>query len=127
MDDALTSLNRAGVQDERMRELLKTKGRSKAKAAAAPASSAKADSTPAVQSAQEQFRALPKVCDCHFLLMDFLLMHAQSGLHLFGLGGLGPLVSTAAAVVVMHPFSTCSSVFPLTFMWRWCTVAQSSR
>ncbi|PRW33536.1 Cellulose synthase [Chlorella sorokiniana] len=48
----------AAPQDERMRELLKTKGRSKAKPAAAAA--AKAGSTPATQSAQEQFRALPK-------------------------------------------------------------------
>ena len=46
------------VQDERMRELLKAKGRSKAKAAAP---TAKAGSALEPKSAQEQFRALPKV------------------------------------------------------------------
>lgn len=52
-----------------MRELLKAKGRAKAKAAAAPTTVAKAGSAAEAQSAQEQFRALPKVrlrCCCVF-------------------------------------------------------------
>ncbi len=95
-----------------MRELLKAKGCSKAKAAATPASSTKAGSGPAAQSVQEQFRALPKV---QFLSFCSCRRSPQRGLHLFLLAGLAPLVSKAAAVVLMCPLSTCSSVFPLVF------------
>lgn len=58
-----------------MRELLKAKGRAKAKAAAAP-TAAKAGSGAEAQSAQEQFRALPKVRLRLFYVVG-VLMHAE--------------------------------------------------
>lgn len=60
-------------QDERMRELLKPKGGTAAKAAAAAkAASAEGGGLPTAQSAHEQFRALPRVrweeAGCHAIL-----------------------------------------------------------